>query len=94
MAHDARPRRDSGLRELRWSYAAALCDDTGATLDDLREAVTTLEDGERACAARARGRAPERSGDGGRIAKRASRAPRRRAAALPSLRVSTRTSRV
>ena len=32
---------------MRWSYAAALCDDTGATLDDLSEAVTTLEDTER-----------------------------------------------
>ena len=29
---------------MRWVYAKALCDDTGATLDDLREAVTTLED--------------------------------------------------
>ena len=25
-------------------YAVALCNDTGATLDDLREGVTTLED--------------------------------------------------
>ena len=32
---------------MRWIYAAALCDDTGATLDDLSEAVTTLEDTER-----------------------------------------------
>ena len=32
---------------MREAYAAALCDDTGATLDDLREAVTTLEDAER-----------------------------------------------
>ena len=31
----------------RTIYAAALFDDTGATLDDLREAVTTLEDAER-----------------------------------------------
>ena len=29
---------------MRWVYAKALCDDTGATLGDLREAVTTLED--------------------------------------------------
>jgi len=29
---------------LRWNYAMALYRDTGATLDDLREAVTTLED--------------------------------------------------
>jgi len=28
-------------------YAAALCNDTGATLDDLREAETTLEETER-----------------------------------------------
>ena len=29
---------------LRWNYADALCQDPGATLDDLREAVMTLED--------------------------------------------------
>ena len=29
---------------LRWTYAMALYRDTGAALDDLREAVTTLED--------------------------------------------------
>ena len=29
---------------MRWSYAEALYSDDGATLDDLREAVTTLED--------------------------------------------------
>ena len=29
---------------MRWTYAAALYRDPGATLDDLREAVTTLED--------------------------------------------------
>ena len=29
---------------MRWGYADALCHDTNATLDDLREAVTTLED--------------------------------------------------
>ena len=33
--------------KLRWNYAAALLNDTSATLDDLREAVTTLEDAER-----------------------------------------------
>ena len=32
---------------MRWTYAAALYDNTGATLDDLREAATTLEDAER-----------------------------------------------
>ena len=30
-----------------WNYARALYEDPGATLDDLREAVTTLEDMER-----------------------------------------------
>ena len=29
---------------MRWIYAEALYYDTGATLDDLREAATTLED--------------------------------------------------
>ena len=33
--------------KMRWNYADALCQDPGATLDDLREAVTTLEDTER-----------------------------------------------
>ena len=32
---------------MRWAYAAALCNDPGATLDDLREAATTLEATER-----------------------------------------------
>jgi len=32
---------------MRWTYAAALYEDTRATLDDLREAVSTLEDTER-----------------------------------------------
>ena len=31
-------------RPLRWSYAVAISRDDGATLDDLREAVTTLEE--------------------------------------------------
>jgi hypothetical protein len=30
--------------KIRWTYALALFRDNGATLDDLREAVTTLED--------------------------------------------------
>ena len=30
--------------KLRWDYARSLCEDDGATLDDLREAVTTIED--------------------------------------------------
>ena len=32
---------------MKWGYAVALCEDEGATLDDLRESVTTLEDAER-----------------------------------------------
>ena len=32
---------------MRWNYAEALYKDDGATLDDLREAVTTLEETER-----------------------------------------------
>ena len=38
--------RETTLR-LRWNYAMALYKDAGATLDDLREAVTTLEETER-----------------------------------------------
>ena len=37
---------DNTLR-MRTIYAAALCNDPGATLDELREAATTLEDAER-----------------------------------------------
>ena len=32
---------------MRWNYAEALYKDVDATLDDIREAVTTLEDTER-----------------------------------------------
>ena len=32
---------------MRWNYAETLYADPGATLDDLREAATTLEDAER-----------------------------------------------
>ena len=32
---------------MKWSYATALCNDPSATLDDVREAVTTLEDADR-----------------------------------------------
>ena len=38
---------DENMLRLRWNYARALREDDGATLDDLREAVTTLEDTER-----------------------------------------------
>ena len=34
--------------DMVWAYASALCNDTDATLDDFREAVTTLEEAERA----------------------------------------------
>ena len=33
--------------KMRWAYARALYENPGATLDDLREAVETLEDTER-----------------------------------------------
>ena len=33
--------------KMRWLYAAALCENEDATLDNLREAVTTLEETER-----------------------------------------------
>ena len=36
-----------GTIRLRWIYATALCRDDAATLDDLRKAVTTLEETER-----------------------------------------------
>ena len=29
---------------MKWTYASSLCNDTGATLDDLCEAVNTLEE--------------------------------------------------
>ena len=35
------------LHKMRWSYAQSLYRDTGATLDDLREAVETLDDAAR-----------------------------------------------
>ena len=35
---------DENTLKIRWKYAKALYGDPGATLDDLREAVTTLED--------------------------------------------------
>ena len=38
---------DTTTIRMMWVYALALLKDTGATLDDLREAVTTLEDAER-----------------------------------------------
>ena len=38
---------DETTLKMRWNYAEALYKDEGATLDDLRESVTTLEDVER-----------------------------------------------
>ena len=35
---------DATMLKLRGNYAEALCKDPAATLDDLREAVTTLEE--------------------------------------------------
>ena len=38
---------DETTLKMRWNYAEAIYEDEGATLDDLRESVTTLEDVER-----------------------------------------------
>merc|ERR1711871_1748615 len=38
---------DAATLTMRWSYAQTLYEDDSATLDELREAVTTLEDTER-----------------------------------------------
>ena len=38
---------DEPVLRMRWCFARALYENEGATLDDLREAVTTLEDTER-----------------------------------------------
>ena len=38
---------DEDTIRIRWNYAEALYEGNGATLDDLREAVTTLEDAAR-----------------------------------------------
>ena len=40
----ASKRKTKRVFQTRWNYAMALYQDEGATLDDLREAVTTLED--------------------------------------------------
>ena len=42
-----KPLQDNVTLRMRWIYGTALYRDTSATLDDLREAVTTLEDAER-----------------------------------------------
>ena len=43
----ARGENDEVTLRMRWTYARALYANTGATLDDLREAVATLEETER-----------------------------------------------
>ena len=43
----ARREGEENTLRLRWNYARALSEDDGATLDDLREAVTTFEEIER-----------------------------------------------
>ena len=52
---------------MRWTYAAALYDNTGATLDDLREAATTLEDAERIARRVLGGAHPTTAGMGGAL---------------------------
>ena len=47
MARRVLGKSDELTLMMRWCYAEALCRDDGATLDDLREGVTTLEDVER-----------------------------------------------
>ena len=49
---------------LRWLYAAGLCENEDATLDDLREAVTTLEETERAARRVLGGAHPTTAGTG------------------------------
>ena len=47
VARRVRGENDILTLKLRWGHARALYEDDDATLDDLREAVTTLEDTER-----------------------------------------------
>ena len=47
MARRVLGERNELMLGMRWNYAKALYLDDGATLDDLHEAVTTLEDTER-----------------------------------------------
>ena len=44
MARRVLGENDETTLRMRWYYAMALYDDDGATLDELREAVTRLED--------------------------------------------------
>ena len=57
---------DTTLR-LSWHYARALYEDDGATLDGLREAVTTLEDVERTARRVFGGAHPITKGVGGEL---------------------------
>ena len=41
------PTGDAGTATPRWNYAQTLCYDPSSTLDELHEAVSTLEDSER-----------------------------------------------
>ena len=52
---------------IRWNYARVLYEDDGATLDDLREAVTTLEDTERTARRVLGGTHPVTKGIGGHL---------------------------
>ena len=47
VARRALGESDEITLKMRWMYARALYRDSGATLDDLRKAVTTLEDTDR-----------------------------------------------
>ena len=47
VAQRVRGKGDDNTLRLSWNYAKALYKDDDATLDDIREAVTTLEDAER-----------------------------------------------
>jgi len=57
---------ETALR-MRWVYAAVLYNDPGATLDDLREAATTLEDAERIARRVLGGAHPTTAGMGGAL---------------------------
>ena len=61
-AHRVLGDNDRLTLKMRRTYAMAVYNDPGATLDDLREAVTTLEDSQR-IAARVWRRAPAHDGD-------------------------------
>jgi hypothetical protein len=70
---------DDRTLKMRWCYAQSLCQDPAATLDDLREAVTTLEEIER-IARRVLGGAHPLTTDFERDLQKARAAPRAREA--------------